>query len=354
MHFKFVVTTFAIAASFSAYGQSSLSLYGQVDANVGAVTNTVGGTKILEQSGAFAADRWGFRGVEELGDGLRAVVRLESSFLLQNGALSSAGTLWGKLSYLSIESDAYGSVTLGRQFSPMFIMMAYFTPGFYSNQYNPVLAVVGTNFVENNSVKYSFKRGGLEAQVLYSFGGKPGSLRQNSALGGGVSYKFGLVSGLISFDQTNTASNFNYAPDRRAALALSADLGKLKIMGGYRYGNGETYLAPTYQYYHRDDLFWLGGTYYVTPSNSIIAEYWLDDIKSYGVNAAAHTSLPKAQQFDFQFRHFLSKSTDLYVVGAYARQAAIDFDNLYSGSTTALESGRHDQIGFGVGMFHRF
>lgn len=349
-----VVCLFALTASVSSHAQSSLTLYGVLDANVGLVTNTVGGTRVQELSSAFSPDGIGIRGTEDLGGGVKAIFRLESSLLLQNGALFSPGVLWGALSYVGLQSNTYGSVTLGRQYSPMTNIMVFFTPGLYSNQYNPAYTATGSSFYENNSIKYTFRRSGLETEVLYSLGGVAGSLYKNSAFGAGVTYNFGSIAAAITYDQANTASSFDYTPDRRIAVALSASLGSGKIMAGYRYGDGELNFVPQYEVYHRDHLIWFGGNYYITPADSLMTECWVDLIESYGVNSAERTPLPTAQQLDFQYRHFLSKRTDVYLVGAYARKAAIDFDSLYSGDPSALAPGRPDQLGFGVGVSHRF
>jgi predicted porin len=63
--------------------------------------------------------RLGFRGVEDLGGGLRAVFTLEMGLALDTGSVNQGGRAWGRQSYLGLQG-AWGSVTLGRQYTMLF------------------------------------------------------------------------------------------------------------------------------------------------------------------------------------------------------------------------------------------
>ena len=97
------------------HAQSSVTLYGSLDAGVGYVSNLRGGRAFIAQQGTLQADRWGLTGVEDLGGGLKTVFKLESGFSTISGAMSSAGTLFNRQAYVGLSESRIGTVTLGRQ-----------------------------------------------------------------------------------------------------------------------------------------------------------------------------------------------------------------------------------------------
>lgn len=98
-----------------ALAQSSVTLYGSLDAGVGYVSNLHGGRALIAEQGTYQADRWGLTGVEDLGGGLKTVFKLEAGFSTISGAMSSAGTLFNRQAYVGLSDNRFGTVTLGRQ-----------------------------------------------------------------------------------------------------------------------------------------------------------------------------------------------------------------------------------------------
>lgn len=105
----------SIASLSSAYAQSSITLYGSMDAGVGYVSNLHGSHAFIAEQGTFQADRWGITGTEDLGSGLKTVFKLESGFSTISGAMSSAGTIFNRQAYVGLSKNDIGTVTLGRQ-----------------------------------------------------------------------------------------------------------------------------------------------------------------------------------------------------------------------------------------------
>jgi predicted porin len=97
------------------HAQSSVTLYGSLDAGVGYVSDLRGAHAFIAQQGTFQADRWGLTGVEDLGGGLKTVFKLESGFSTINGAMASAGTLFNRQAYVGLSDARIGTITLGRQ-----------------------------------------------------------------------------------------------------------------------------------------------------------------------------------------------------------------------------------------------
>jgi predicted porin len=120
---KSLVALAVLAASGAAMAQSSVTLYGIVDADVAsATTNGVVGTavKSLSQTqvrtDGLSGNRWGLKGSEDLGGGLSAVFNVESGFAVDTGASAQGGLLFGRRANVGL-AGGFGRVELGRNSS---------------------------------------------------------------------------------------------------------------------------------------------------------------------------------------------------------------------------------------------
>ena len=79
----------AVTAVFSAgaHAQSSVTLYGSLDAGFAYINKVGGGALLAQTSGVLSNNYWGLRGVEDLGGGNRAIFKVESGFNVGNGRL---------------------------------------------------------------------------------------------------------------------------------------------------------------------------------------------------------------------------------------------------------------------------
>ncbi len=82
-----------IVVSSTAVAQSSVTLYGSLDAGIAYVSNVGGHSKWMEEQGNMQPDRWGLLGTEDLGSSLRAVFKLENGFYTNTGNFAKSGTL---------------------------------------------------------------------------------------------------------------------------------------------------------------------------------------------------------------------------------------------------------------------
>lgn len=100
-----------------ASAQSSVTIYGRVDAayskNIG---NKVRGINDTQQS------RIGFKGVEDLGGGLKAVFNLESGLNTDNGSNASTSAFWNRRAVVGLETG-FGRVLLGREYTPAYTLV---------------------------------------------------------------------------------------------------------------------------------------------------------------------------------------------------------------------------------------
>jgi len=160
----------AVLASVAgvAQAQSSVQLYGIVDL---AIANTksagVKGNTTLE-SGAVSGSRWGLKGSEDLGGGLKANFLLEQGFSADTGT-SAAGTAFARQSYVGL-SGGFGEVKLGNVFTAYDDISGATNPVFDSAlSPTAVFASGGYNSNPKNNIYYATPAfGGFSGAVSYS------------------------------------------------------------------------------------------------------------------------------------------------------------------------------------------
>ncbi|MDO8419003.1 MAG: porin, partial [Rubrivivax sp.] len=114
------LTAFAGVAS----AQSSVTLFGVVDMSVRTVDNDNGSRTVMAND-ANASNRLGFRGVEDMGGGLRAGFWIEGGMTPDNGTAS--GQTWQRRSTVSL-MGGFGELRLGRDYTPTFWNHTVFDP----------------------------------------------------------------------------------------------------------------------------------------------------------------------------------------------------------------------------------
>ncbi|GEM_PF-46660 len=137
---KKTLLTAALVAGFAsvAHAESSVTLYGVVDggvgysqtkttldgdfyalngAYVGSFSGTAKTSKAGVTSGNQSGNRWGLKGVEDLGNGTSAIFQLESGFSIGDGQSAQGGRLFGRKAILGLTSESWGTLTAGRQYN---------------------------------------------------------------------------------------------------------------------------------------------------------------------------------------------------------------------------------------------
>lgn len=74
-----------------AHAQSSVTLYGVADDGLSYANNQGGKSSLQAVSGMPSVNRWGLKGVEDLGGGLKTIFTLENGFDLNTGGLAQGG-----------------------------------------------------------------------------------------------------------------------------------------------------------------------------------------------------------------------------------------------------------------------
>jgi len=341
------------------YAQSSVTLYGIVDTSVRYLTNANSNNDSLISmgEGVETPSRFGLKGSEDLGGGLSAVFRLENQFQLWSGRFDNSGNqLFQRHAYVGLSSNRYGTLTLGRQQTPLFEMMGNIydpmTVGDYWQDswiYNPV----GPFLTTSNSVKYSGHFGGLQIEGIYGVGGVPGSVGQNSMYGFTASYTIGALSADVGFQQNDVSGKKFNVTNVSAAYAFTP---ALKVMAGWLHSQDNTGLADLDMQQSGapalartspnriDDSFYVGSTWQPSAPLTLTAAGYYDHARNaarlgntlgVGINYSA-TLLAE---------YALSKRTEVY--------GTVDFTR-GNGAFLADYPGRNDQTGVAVGIRNIF
>ncbi|WP_244144228.1 porin, partial [Paraburkholderia kururiensis] len=104
LHMKKNLIAVAVAASFIpvAHAQSSVTLYGLVDAGITYTSNVNHGTKWALGSGGINQSMFGLRGAEDLGGGLKAIFTLESGFNINNGRFANNNGMFNRQAFVGL------------------------------------------------------------------------------------------------------------------------------------------------------------------------------------------------------------------------------------------------------------
>ncbi|CAG9246039.1 Outer membrane protein (Porin) [Paraburkholderia unamae] len=380
---------FVIAAALGSFtcivhAQSSVTLYGVADAGFVYNNNSKGHPLYTTGAGNLQGNRWGLRGAEDIGGGLKAVFVLENGFNMYTGGLAQGGDLFGRQAYVGISSD-YGSLTLGRQYDSVVDFTGPFEVGtqwatYFGAHPGDLDNMNNTNRI-NNSVKYtSANYAGLKFGALYSFGGVAGQFSKNQIFSGGIGYSHGpLALGVAYLNVKNP--NFSLYGNMAASSASGSNMGGSTVISGYATAGSEQVISAGGSYtlgsatlgatYSNTQFRNLGQTpviaagqvtagtakfhnvelnlkYQITPVWLVGAAY--DYTRGYGVNDARYNQVVVGTDY------FLSKRTDLYLDCVYQHASGTDSTghmavaniNALSASSTA------SQVATIVGIRHRF
>lgn len=231
--FAAVSTLFAGAA----VAQSSVTLFGIVDATLRDVKNgSAGSMKSLTTSG-YNSSRLGFRGMEDLGDGLQASFWLELGFGPDSGATTDPTRFFNRRATVSLSSSTLGEVKLGRDITPSYIAFASVDP-FGDNGIGGISVLLSglgsgvlTQTRADNQVSYILPSnlGGVIGQVAVAAGENvPGA----KYTGGMVGWSGSTLLVQAAYAET-TITTDKY---KQTIVSGSYDFGPAKLFAGWTQG----------------------------------------------------------------------------------------------------------------------
>lgn len=388
----------ALMAGFAgvAHAETSVTLYGILDGGIGyqkfksseSYINNAGVSFEQKKTGMIngiqSGNRWGLKGSEDLGDGLRAVFQLESGFDLSTGKSAQGGRLFGRHATLGLAGDSWGQLDFGRQTNIASKYLAAvadpFGGGFDQANIGGAFTAANTLRYDNMvmyqtpnfsgfqfGVGYSFNTDGEQLPKIDANGSLVDGLERNQrAVTTGLRYANGPIGVALTYDQYKSA-------ERRSVVNGPVSGGDTvkswNIGGSYDFEVVKAYLAFGQT---RDGLF-AAQSYSGFGLNDVLSAYGnpsLDGLKvnSYLVGLSAPVGagtlmgswtmadprsapdvladsplsweMKKQHTFSLGYSHPLSKRTNVYAIGSYAK-------NVYF-----LPDAKSTLIG--VGLRHQF
>jgi predicted porin len=328
--------------SLPAFAQTSVTLYGVLDEGIN-YTNNVGHGHVYELASGYAqGSRWGLKGAEELGGGLKAIFQLENGFDVSSGRLNQGGRMFGRQAFVGLSSEPYGTLTFGRQYDSVVDFLAQTTANgnwagsLFSHPYDN--DNTDNSFRLDNSVKYTSPSiSGFQFGGVYSFSNDTG-FANNRAYSFGGQYTYGgLLVAAAYLQADNPGNGSNGAITANDASFIAA---RMRVFGGgitYTFGpatagfvyTNSNYLDPTGNGFLgvtplvppgvllnslKYQNFEVNGKYQISPMLFVGAQYVYTmetfDASSGGVK-------PKIHSFGLMADYNLSKRTDVYIQGEY-------------------------------------
>lgn len=343
----------ALVAGFAgaAQAETSVTLYGIIDAGIG--YNQLKGDNVVSGkasrfgmiNGVQSGSRWGLKGSEDLGNGLRAVFQLESGFDPSTGNQAQGNAkndrLFGRQATIGLASDSWGQLDFGRQSN---IASKYlggvidpFSNGFAQANLGESFTSANTYRLDNMVLYQTPNFSGFQFGIGYSFNANGSQAWKLSGqkdsndrvVTTGLRYANGPISAALTFDRLdNSASSHSAFTEWNIGAAYNFEVVKVSLgFGQTRHGlfaqqsagfnnvNKADLLLPVYD----DDLkvnSYLVGLSAPIGNGKVLASWQMADPRSsHDMNG---DRLRKQQSYSLGYTYNLSKRTNVYAIGSYA------------------------------------
>ena len=383
MNKRILVAAVLGSIGVAAHAQSSVTLYGVIDAGVSYVNHAGANSKSLVKydDGVAQGSRWGLKGSEDLGGGLKAIFTLESGFNSGNGTLGQNSREFGRQAFVGLAKDGMGSVTLGRQYSLSTDVLSNYTTGGntvagnYAYHINDIDQVTSSRI--DNSIKFSSANfAGVTFGALYGFSNQAGAFAGAPGTNGSArTYSFGLnyATGPISAGAAYTDIRFPAGqagvPTTISNATVPTTIKELRTFGlGARYLMGPAAFWASWTNTRLVQVPGTGSTNLVFDAYDVGAKYSFTPALTAGVGYTymhmADLTNAHFNQGDLSLDYALSKRTDVYVIGVYQKasghlnNAAATPVQAQIGDSTSFfgpsGSNSQSQIAARVGIRHKF
>ncbi|WP_157268409.1 porin [Azohydromonas aeria] len=363
-----VIAAAAVAAAGLAHAQApaaagpSVQLYGLIDTAVERLNHVApagGSLTRMPNITATLPSRWGLRGSEDLGGGMRAIFTLESGFSPDTGGLNQAGRLFGRQAFVGVASSSFGQLTLGRQYSYFYLSMldaGVFGPNLYGvGSLDPYIPQARFD----NAIAWQHRWGAFSAGLNYSLGRDIGAAPGGTACGGeraDDAQACRAASAMVKYDVANWGAALSWdrqkgGPGAAAGLGSSAlsderlfatayaKLGAWKVGAGWIRRDNEGSATP------RSNIGYVEAAYAVTPALSLEAQYAQLDYRN---------SPNEAKLVSLRTTYSLSKRTAAYVTAGHISNDGTLNLSASGGSPGGNPVAGGSQTGVAVGVRHAF
>jgi len=316
---KTLIALAAVAATGAAFAQSSVTLYGVADIGL-QDTNVPGSKAQLNSSSTLnnGTSRWGIRGTEDLGGGLKAGFNFEAGLSLDNGTTGqSGGNYFSRAAYMTL-SGGFGELSMGRRLNPAFYTAAAWELTGAAN-YSVVVSQFGAvlgGIRDSNLIMYTSPSfNGLTVRFGHVLKGDDASATAGEQSKNDLSLRYAQGPLSVGFNYNKTTGL-----EANKHLGASYDFGGFKVAGAWIDPTGDA------------KGFSIGGT---TTVGTVTLT----------VDIARDTEY-KDTDFLLEAKYPLSKRTFAYA--AYLRDG-----KKKNGAFKAADASK-DINGFGLGIRHNF
>lgn len=348
------------AALCCASGMAQVVTYGILDSGLEYVSNTnAAGDSVWKIPSATSSvpSRLGFKGSEDLGNGLQAVFVLESGLVPDTGAMGQGGRLFGRQSYVGLKG-AWGALTLGRQVNMTFIA------GLKADIMGPNVFGNGSidaylpNARSDNAIGYLGSFRGVTVGATYSLGrdssnaGGPAATgcagesaasrkacRQATALLAYDSAQFGAA---LAYDTMNGGAGAAAPLNNPGYQDVRTNVNGYAMLGKAKLGMGLQHRRTSAMTKQSSDLYFVG-------ASLPVAELWTADaqLSRYILRDSGKAATLSVARLTY----FLSKRTALHASYGYMHNSALAAVSLDPGGSVGTGM---NQTGLMAGIRHAF
>ncbi len=293
-------------------------------------------------SGVLSGSRIGFKGTEDLGNGLKAVFTVEQGFDIGNGNEHIAGKQFSRQAFVGL-GGSFGTVSLGRQYAPGYffnydaVLGALVSPQSILSSNGGLTITPNSAARWDNSVAYTGSFSGLTARAIYSMNAVETDPNPNDDDAYGLSLDY--ANGPLSVGGVYQVVQNNAEDQQEWGIGAGYDFGVVKLTGSYQAFDGLGFVKGA-----EGDLWQVGLIVPVGAAGNVhlaYGEYDRDDLNNRG-----------AESWTVAYTHALSKRTTAYVgYNSTENESGTNGFGLVAGSTGDLGD---DSDLFVVGLRHTF
>ena len=354
---KSLIAVAVLGATAFSVQAADVTMYGKVDTGLQFKSNevTVGNEAKVDsdtfsmENGLNSASRFGIKGSEDLGNGMKVSFQLENGFKSDSGEFKTSGKLFDRQATVAVSSD-FGTLTMGRVGgigSGAGFDLVYGYGDAFDGGSPHVLGLVKSSRYDNMVTYQTPKFAGLQATVQYSFNedstdkDREGSSAVNRYASAGLTGNFGALNTVLAYEFQNYQSV--------ADGARSEDGHTVYLGGNYDCGFAKTFVMG--QYFKGIQLSTVSSFGMLSEAEKKVADGNYDKgtkgfgahlgtivpisngdltVGAYYVDGTAETSKTDVEERDFDYLGFatkyeyrLSKRTSVYL-GAGFYKATVD------------------------------
>ncbi|WP_164846020.1 porin [Inhella crocodyli] len=321
---KTVVALAALLGSVGAMAQSSVTVFGVIDV---AARDLKGANSVKQLvNEGRAASRLGFRGVEDIGGGLKASFHIEAGLAPDTGSADAA--FWQRRSTVSLSGD-FGEVRLGRQKAATRTLIDEFDV-FGGNAMSGINRIIflDRNRMDNQVAYYLPKLGDFYGNVEVT-AGEGNTTTSGKSTVGRAGYKTKQLHLSAAYGQFGALNKL-----KLSALGASYDFGDFQLLSSYsQYKQGTASLKVTN----------LGATVKVG-SGKVLASY----------GRATGASNREANLLAVGYDYSLSKRTTLYTTFGSIDNKGTSTFALAGAAGASLPTAGGKSRGYEFGVRHNF